>query len=47
MAEIDKTPGNRCFQWIQPVLVFSYIAHGYIIFLCINIHGVLVVDKAE
>ncbi|MBW2594015.1 MAG: hypothetical protein JRE58_13625 [Deltaproteobacteria bacterium] len=46
MAQIGKTPGNRCFQRFQPDLVFSYIAHGYIILLCINIHGVLVVGNS-
>jgi len=45
MAQMDKMPGNRCFLWFHPVLVFSYIAYGYIILLCTNIPGVLVVDN--
>ena len=45
MAQMDKTPGNRCFLWFQPVLNFIDIVYGYIIFLCINIPGVLVVGK--
>lgn len=45
MAQMNKTPGNRCFLWFQPVLVFIHIAYGYIILLCINIHGVLVVGN--
>jgi hypothetical protein len=45
MAEIGKTPGNRCFLWFQPVLDFIHIVYAYIIFLCTNIPAVLVVGK--
>ena len=45
MVQMDKAPGNCCFLRFQPVLDFMHIAHGYIIFLCTNIPGVLVVGN--